>query len=397
MGGRLFALVLLVIAGTFIGRPGFAENLPGVSHTIHNHYVSPRALSMGNAFVAIADDYNSLLYNPAGMARREEGEMNLYIDFHLANNFLSFAKEVQDASNSGTTEKEQQDAVVKVIESVYGNAYGGRLSLPNAIWVRPGWGVGIIPMDATLEAVMHRNFGPTVNTTVYADSTVAVGFAESEEDFFLPGEFSWGITGKFVNRAYFSKGINFIELAADPNFVKSSDLKEGYTVDADLGILWSPYIPEDGFFSILNYTKPTFGIVMRNALETGFGSSLKLINKETVGAPEKMYRVIDIGTRWEYPSLWIFGGRGAMDFKNIMHPAWTFKKGLHLGFEFDWTMFSWWRGQYRVGLNQGYLTAGLSAMFAIFNLDLLTYAEDIGTANNPVENRNYEVRMSLNF
>ena len=86
-----------------------------------------------------------------------------------------------------------------------------------------------------------------------------------------------------------------------------------------------------------------------------------------------------------------------MDFKNILHPAWTFKKGLHLGFEFDWTMFSWWRGQYRVGLNQGYLTAGLSAMFAIFNLDLLTYAEDIGTANIPVENRNYEVRMSFNF
>ncbi len=390
-------LVGTIVFGFFLFAQ--AESLPGVSYTIHNHYVSPRALSMGNAFVAIADDYNAVLYNPAGLARREEGDLNMYLDFHFAQNFVTFAKDIQESSKTEGTENDKRDAMVATIEKVYGESFGGRVSAPNAMWARPGWGMAVIPMDVSIEATVHKAFGPTVNTTVYGDSTVAGAYAENVEDFFLPGEFSWGITGKFVNRAYFSKGINFIELAADPNLVKSSDVKEGYTVDGDLGFLWSPYIPEDGVFSLLNYTKPTFGLVVRNVLETGFGSSLKLVNKEpnTIGQPEKMYRVIDIGSRWEYPNFWLFGGRGALDIKNIMHPAWTPKKGLHLGFEFDWTMFSWWRGQYRVGLNQGYWTAGLSALFAVFNLDVLSYAEDVGPASSPQENRVYELRLSLNF
>ena len=31
-----------------------------------------RPLAMGNAYVAIADDYNALFYNPAGIARLKE-------------------------------------------------------------------------------------------------------------------------------------------------------------------------------------------------------------------------------------------------------------------------------------------------------------------------------------
>ena len=31
-----------------------------------------RPLAMGNAYVAVADDYNALFYNPAGLARIKE-------------------------------------------------------------------------------------------------------------------------------------------------------------------------------------------------------------------------------------------------------------------------------------------------------------------------------------
>jgi hypothetical protein len=36
---------------------------------------------MGDAFVAVANDYNALFYNPAGLARLESGEVNLSMDF----------------------------------------------------------------------------------------------------------------------------------------------------------------------------------------------------------------------------------------------------------------------------------------------------------------------------
>lgn len=86
-----------------------------------------------------------------------------------------------------------------------------------------------------------------------------------------------------------------------------------------------------------------------------------------------------------------------MDIRDIMHPKFSLKKGLHLGFEFDWTMTSWWKGSYRVGLSQSYLSAGVSAMFSVFNLDVVTYGEDVGTYSTPVENRVYMLRASMNF
>lgn len=110
-----------------------------------------------------------------------------------------------------------------------------------------------------------------------------------------------------------------------------------------------------------------------------------------------MYRVIDVGSRWEYPAFWLFGGRGTMDVRDIMHPRFNMRKGLHLGLEFDWTVASWWKGHYRVGVNDGYYTAGVSALFSLFNLDVLTYAQDVGTYSRPVENRIYAFRMNINW
>jgi hypothetical protein len=68
-----------------------------------------------------------------------------------------------------------------------------------------------------------------------------------------------------------------------------------------------------------------------------------------------------------------------------------------LGFEFDWAMASWWKGAYRIGVNQGYPTLGFSALFTIFNLDLATYGEDVGTIDHPKENRMYTVKLNIDI
>lgn len=54
-GGKAAALALLAA--------GVAQAVPGP------RYLSGRALGMGEAFVALSDDYNALYYNPAGLAR----------------------------------------------------------------------------------------------------------------------------------------------------------------------------------------------------------------------------------------------------------------------------------------------------------------------------------------
>lgn len=387
--------LLILFFCIFFQQWAMAAEATRYTNVIHQLYQSPRALGMGNAFVAVANDYSALFYNPAGLATLEENDLNMSLDFAGSLAFADLLSDIDTAQATPGSDADKQNAVTAVLEKYYGDSFAIRMGAPQAIWARPGWAVGVIPLDFTMRTSIHNAVGPAVNATVYADSTVAYGYADRVKNFEY-GNLFWGVTGKFVHRGYFSRSVNFIELAADPNLVSENDLTSGITVDADLGLLWKPTIPETGIFSLLEYTKPTFGLVIRNVGETGFQGD-GFIGKESTTSPEKLYRTIDIGTRWEYPSFWIFGGRGVMDFRDILHPQYNFMKGLHLGFEFDWTMASWWKGQYRVGFSQGYLTAGLSAMFTFFNLDLVTYSEDLGTESTPIENRYVMLRMSLNF
>lgn len=374
----------------------FSAELGGVSTTIHNHYVSPRALGMGNAFVAVANDYNSLFYNPAGLARLEDKEVNLSMEGGVSANYFKLSRDLKSASNTTGSETEKQLAMAEVIESNYGKVNGVRTAPTSGVLVDKGWGVGFIPADLSIELMMNRSVGPSLNATVYVDSTFAVGWARDVH--WIPySRLSLGITGKFVNRLYYSRTINFIELALNPDLFKKEDFREGYTVDADLGALWTPELPPTGLLSLLRLARPSFGVVLRNAAELGFKQSLRLVQKQTTEAPEPMFRVLDVGTKWEYPRAWIFSGRGVMDFKNIMHPAYSLRKGFHLGFEFDWVMNELWKGAYRFGINQGYFTAGASAKLLIFNADVVTYGEDIGTYSTPKENRVYMARLNLNF
>lgn len=380
---------------TLFATPGaFAES---VSTTIHHHYQAPRALGMGDAFVAVANDYSALFYNPAGLARRENGQFNASLGAGLTSGILDFYKEFQDIEGSNKTDPQKQTAYLELIQKHYGDVYSFRTTPMEGIWVRPNWGIGLIPMDLSVEMAMHQQVGPTINTTVYADTTLGLGYGKDVPEF-SNGRLSWGITGKFVNRGYFSKSISAVDLASSSDIVKKEDLQEGYTLDADVGALWTPELPDEGFWSVMRLARPTFGAVVRNVAETGFGQSMKLLNKDVkTGAPEKLYRVVDLGTRWEYPSVWIFGGRGVLDIRDLNHPDFSWRKGLHLGFEFDWTVTSWWKGQYRVGLSQGFWTAGVSAELGIFNLDLVSYADDVGTRNTPIESRVYAMRMNLDF
>ncbi len=369
----------------------------GVFTSIHHQYQSNRALGMGDAFVATANDYTALFYNPAGLARRDNGQINLSIEAGGGLETKNFYKDL-DLTTKATyaNDSEKFQAYGNFLQKYYGKPLAFRAGLLEAIWVRQNWGIGLIPMDLSFEGQIHNQAAPSLDVRAYADTTLAYGYANEIKG--IPGRLSWGTTAKFINRGYINRQVNALELAADPKTVKTEDMRDGYTVDFDFGTLYSPEIPGEGFFSIFQLAKPTFGAVVRNAIDQGFGHSFHLINKTaTIEAPEKLHRVLDVGAKFEYPELWIFGGRGEVDFRDIGHPDTSLRKSFHLGFEFDWTVTTWWRGHYRIGVNQGYPTLGVSAQLFIFNLDVVTYGEDVGSFSTPKENRMYMAKLNLDL
>ena len=137
-------------------------------------------------------------------------------------------------------------------------------------------------------------------------------------------------------------------------------------------------------------------MVIRNLLDLGAVTNFNTISDDSK-EPPKMQRRIDFGSKWDLPNFWVFDPRLAIDIRDILHENWGIRKGLHVGAELKWTMFNWWKGNWNVGLNQGFLTMGVGARLALFRLDLVTYGEEVGTEDESNENRRYMLEMSLDF
>lgn len=358
-----------------------------IDYSIHQQYVSPRALGMGNAFVALADDYNALFYNPAGLGRLEEAEINLGIAASMDSKFPKLYDDIKSTSSTSKT----QD-MVNLLSNNFGNYYSARPTI-GGIWARPKWAFAIIPVDLELNLSVHQLGGASVDLIANQDSTIAYGRGW-DVHWFQQDRMSLGFTTKAIYRAYYNKEIQAGDLAINPNLLRSQDAQEGFTFDADFGMLYSMKVADT---SVLRYLRPSLGFTIRNIFDYGFNQNFHFIDKNSSGQPPNLGRRYDLGSAFELPDFWIFKTRFLADMRDMGAPNFTTGKGLHLGAEFLWKVRSWWQGGWRVGTNQGYFTAGFTALFGMFQLDLATYAEEMGTSNSPIASRRYVAKASLDW
>lgn len=205
--------------------------------TIHNQYNSFRALGMGNAFTAVADDYSLLFYNPAGLAKKKKGE----IQFTIAGAGVSakttkLVKDIDDASKSATTESAKAQAISDALEPYYGVPLGGRVQALEFFWVRPNWGIALLPLDLTIDIGVHRQLGPALDLNIKKDTTIAYGYGTHITD-----TLAAGATFKFIHRDSVEQAVSALELASDSDILSSKRFKEGTNLDFDLGFMWSPH------------------------------------------------------------------------------------------------------------------------------------------------------------
>jgi hypothetical protein len=366
-----------------------AQTVKSLDFTIHQEYTSTRALGMGNAFAAVADDHSAIFYNPAALAFRKDGQLRMFIRAGATPESIKLFDEIDKAGKTDDADKTQ--AYTDLITSHYGDHFYYRVPTIGAVWARPGWGIAFIPADLSLDASVHRQVGPMLNVNTYVDTTLAFAYAHKLKWLDKRHQMSWGATVKSIHRFHVGEAISAGQLAQGQDAFDTSHANEGMTVDLDLALFWKP--PADGF---MRHLAPSFAFVGRNLIDYGFKQNFHFIDPNS-GEPPKLQRRFDVGSKWELPKFWVFDPHIAIDIRDIGHENWTPRKGVHAGAELYWKMFNWWKGHWSVGMNQMYWTAGFGAKLAFFQLDLCSFGEEVGTDSAPQESRRYMVEMALDF
>jgi hypothetical protein len=207
-----------------------------LSTKIYSNYSSIRALGMGNAFTAVADDYSLIMYNPAGFARKKHNEIQLsLLGAGYSPKTLTLANDIQKASDAGGTDSQKAQNISDVLEKYYGQSLGGKVQALELFWIRKNWGFAFLPADLTVDMSINRQVGPAIDLNVKGDTTFALGYGTD-----LNKYVDMGITAKYVHRVSIEQIVPAFELATDSNVLSTKRMKEGTTADFDLGFMWTP-------------------------------------------------------------------------------------------------------------------------------------------------------------
>ncbi len=331
-------------------------------------YNGIRSLGMGGASVAVANDETALVANPAALAKLRDMYITLI-----------------DVEGSVSAEAEEIIGldVIKAVDPQFtlGKA---NANLDRHLQVRahvfpsivfPYFGFGLYDKyEVNAEVVSADNVFKYDYTNDYAG---VLGFGVP----IAGGVVKIGASGRAINRTEVHR--DDIDPAATGLRIK--DLaSSGVGFAADAGLMIALPIA----------WLPTLGATYRDIGRTSYNYQ-KGMFMSTTERPDSTPETIDVGLSISpmlgkrVRSIWTLELRDVLDVaeeKNYMRRA-------HGGFEINYADALFFRG----GWHQHYYTAGLELAIANYQFQAATYGEDIGTVDEPREDRRYVIKFAFRF
>lgn len=344
------------------------------------HY-GVRPLGMGNAFVAVADDFNALFYNPAGLARLSSWSMEIINpSLGVSTNTIATIKDVNKLA-SGSSSSDSGGGVTSAIDTFKAlegkNQYINLGLTPHLIF--PGFGLGI-GIDVGASLIVHHQVSADMDAGVSA--VIPLTYARS----MLEDRLSLGASIKGVFTSGVDREFSIADLTAftKKDGTDSSDKKladyvvGGKGVGVDVGMLFTP----------VKTMEPTLGVSI-----TDFGGTPYVPVNDTLGKPAPRQPSVNTGI-----SLKPYASNGmylltAIDAHAINQPI-HYSKKFNFGSEFGLGKIL----KLQAGLHQGELSGGFQLDGWLLILRFATYAEQLGPTTHEGKNfadRRYVAQLKM--
>jgi hypothetical protein len=321
------------------------------------HY-GVRPLAMGNAYVAVADDFNALFYNPAGLARLEtwRGEL-LNPRIGVSQNTITTAK---DFSKLASSESSGVEGTISAFETMSGKPQWISIGwTPHLVF--PGFGLGL-GLDVGGSMVIHRSIAADVDAG--ATAILPIAFAKN----FLDDRLSIGASVKGIFRQGVEREFSLADITAfskDSSSSSGNSLKDyvvgGKAVGFDVGMLFTP----------VKTGEPTFGVSVADVGGTPY-KAMKSGDLD-LGAPRPREPAVNTGFSFKpmkSGSSYLLTSIDAHAINQPMH----FSKKFNLGTEWGWGRII----KVQAGLHQGAFSGGFQLDAWLVVLRFATYTEQLG-------------------
>lgn len=355
-----YCLILLIVSGLF-SQAAFGDEPEHLRQSV-------RALGMGGAFIAVANDEFALYYNPAGLQSVQQTIVEIVTAGATTNQNLLDLTEAETGDTTATF----GDLVGK---NIYTEINLGAMSI-----TAPGWGYSTFG-NLLFNSVINNPSVPFFDVKAYVQYGMVGGFGMSYLDELL----DVGMAMKSVTRAGVTKTVHVYDLLGDDfNDSLEDDFSEKDSITYDLGVIYH--------FDQIPNLETKVAYVVRNIGDMDFASAGMI----------PMTMDIGISAETEIVGLDFIFAVDYVDLQNRLTKYESYLRNIKAGAEVG--VFKRSNGHHalslRMGLNASYY---LSTGFSInipglpIKIDYAAWSEEIGFLAGKIEDKRQSVHVSINF
>lgn len=332
-------------------------------------YTNTRALGMGGALIGITSDETSLYRNPANLGSIR-GYFGSLIDPELEGQG-SFTDIVRGDSLTKAVEVE---TMATELQMNPGEFYHAKAQFTPSFTTK-NFGFGLLYRNE-LNAVVSETATTSMDTFYQNDLGVVVAFNQS----LFGGVIKIGASAKALNRIEIVSGT----LSTNGPFDLGTIAAEGTGIAYDAGLMIQAPVVWVPTLSVVAHDIGDTEFTLRDGVRARTASQPTTV-KQSVDAAISLFPIHSNRIR----SVWTVEYR---DITNSREEEGSTKR-LHIGAEVNFKDLFF----LRFGMNQKYYTGGIEISSERFAWQISSYGEEIGTADDPQEDRRYATRILIRY